>query len=240
MGRSEWLKFFAGAFLILVLTVVILIVLVNLSQVNRDKEGSLENVTTTDIGEDMDSFAGASGVHWTHMPLTYSINSSCGDFESIRVKGAFDRISIASSQTVTFQEVVEDADIKVICSYIEECYNSYTEEVCPHETSSVNVTQGNQNLLIRATIELIGLKGFLESGRNTVSGFSLGECGTLNKEVHAALRAFGYKSNNNQSSIMYGLEEFFPGSKYFNKSDCQTKEIDASIKADLSSTYRIN
>jgi len=237
MGSSEWVKFFLGVFIILALTITALIVIANLNQANKERGGVLENITI-DIGED--SFSKAGRVHWAYMPLTYSINSSCGDFESLRIKAALEQVSIASERTVTFQEMSEEVDIEITCSYINKCYDEYTKVICPHETSRVKVTRANENLIVRATIEFIGLNGFAESSGRALSGFAVGECGHLNKEMHAVLRALGFASNNDPTSIMYSFEEFSPGSDSYNTTECKTKEIDASVKSSLSSTYQIN
>jgi hypothetical protein len=238
--EDEWFKFFTGAALIITITIVVLIFLFNLNQAKE--EGILgkpnETINTEDIGKDLDKFSESNTLHWTHMPITYTINSSCGEFESLRLKKAMEKITSSSPQ-VSFKEVTASADLEITCSYLDWCYNSESQEICPHETSNTALTKANPNMIVHARIEMVGLGGFLESGKGTISGFSVGECGPLNKEVHAILRAFGYESSDDPSSIMYRFEEFSQGASLGNQA-CEIKKIDSKISSEISKTYSTN
>lgn len=235
---GEAFNFFIGVIIILLITFGALVTFTRMG--NIEKEPESQNVTI-DIGKEIDSFSQARGFHWTHMPLTYWINSSCGEFEKGRIKDAFAEIDNQLSNKVSFQETTSNPDIEINCNFRAWCYSHETKFVCPHETSSFKLTKADPNMIARAQIVFTGLEGFSEEGKGIISGFSLNECGPMNREIHAILEIFGYEANNNENSIMSNFEEFYPGSDHFEEGECNsTKNIDPSILNDLSSTYRIN
>jgi len=202
------------------------------------------------IGDDpiQDMFSHNTKEHWTHMPLTVSIDEHCGDYESRQIIRATKRIENVTDGKVAFVEVEENADITFECSYLEDCYIKETEilddriltreSICAHTRGLATITRKRGPQIINAHIEMIGLDGFSETRGKEMSGFFIGTCGHTDTEVHEILHVFGYGHVNNERSIMADTEDSYSYT-LGEENEClgSAKTIDSSIKTDLSSMY---
>lgn len=226
---------FFGIVLILFLSLIVFIIIFNISQ--YEPPNKIQNQTNISLLTQEDYFSKVTSPHWTHMPLTYSIDSDCKEIQESRIINAMNIIS-DNINSITFEEESSEPDILFSCSYIEDCYEAQTGYICPHETSRVTLTKANNNWIARAKIEFFGLKGFFEEGKSSVSGFVINSCGPLNKEIQSILLAFDYEQNENPKSILFNQENFYFGKDYYEEEDCkEMKEIDEGIIKDLEIKY---
>jgi len=204
------------------------------------------------VAEDGDMFKNNEGLHWGHMPISYSIvnENECGSYESRKIERAFNLIEEETNKTVRFAKVNENADVDVSCSFIEGCYEKKVdvrseegivyryETICAHNRgiAQINVVKGKQ--IMRASIEMIGLAGFSETSGEGMSGFFVGTCGHITTELHEILHVFGYGHFDDNSSIMYPSEDSV-GYTIQNVGVCThtLKDIDAWIIEDLIKSY---
>ncbi len=198
-----------------------------------------------------DNFSSAEELHWTHLPVTYSIQNEedCGDYEVRKIGRAFDAISSATGSKVYFGKVKAEGDIVFRCSFIEDCYKLvtdidddaglvyYYELICGHN-KGLATTRILGNKILGSEIEMFGLAGFSETSGRGTSGFYIGSCGHPTTEIHEILHAFGYGHSDDNSSIMYYAEDAV-GTVVQEAGSCvgKRKEIDADIVDSLVKTY---
>ena len=141
-------------------------------------------------------------------------------------------------------------DISIKCTLLEDCYKktvdvrpdlgvTYTSEsICEHNKGEALITNKAGNLILSAQIEMFGLAGFAESGKNGPSGFYVGGCGHATTEVHEILHTLGYEHTNITTSIMYPSEASVT-LKLQDAKSCEgtNKKIDDAIIKDLIETY---
>lgn len=163
-------------------------------------------------------------VYWKDLPITYKITNEddCGDYESRKIRRAFNQIQDATNNIVPFKEVQQDAYIELTCKYIKDCYQKKIdirkeegviyeyESICPHEAGLAQITDYEGFTLQKARIDLIGLAGFAETSGYGASGFYIGSCGHQTVEVHEILHVLGFGHTNNSESIMYYQTEIVP------------------------------
>ena len=194
-------------------------------------------------------------LHWTHMPITYKIvnKKECGKYEERMIWRGFNEIQDATGGVVAFEEVNDSADIDVSCSFIEDCYEHHIdiedvseyyywktkyETICAYDKGYSQITEYEGNKILKAEIEIIGLAGFAETDNKGMSGFSIGDCGYPDTEIHEILHTFGYEHSDNPYSIMYPSSESV-GYKIRYNDECEysIKSIDKEIIDDLIKTY---
>ena len=191
-------------------------------------------------------------VKWENMPITYLIinKDECGDYETRKIHRAFERIQEATDEIVRFEEVQKDANIELTCKFIKDCYEKKidirkeegviykSEAICPHEAGVAKITDYQGFTLRKATIDLIGLAGFAETGGNGASGFYIGSCGHPSVEIHEILHTFGFSHTPNPESIMYYQAELVPYT-ILQEGAClgSDKKIDQEIIDDLLYMY---
>jgi len=201
-----------------------------------------------------DQFPNIEESHWSHMPITYHITNEevCKNYESGRIRRAFEKIQNSTDNILQFNEVNASADINVKCSFIEDCYEykidledhgdfyfkTEWESICDHALGLAEITDYENNRLLNAEIEMIGLDGFVETTGKGMSGFRVGRCGVLNTEIHEILHTLGVGHSNNPKSIMNPSEEF-SGLKIRDKETCENYEekIDDEIISCLKYIY---
>ena len=183
---------------------------------NRTINYLSENTQNEINDKPIDSFLNASGLHWTHMPVTYSFedNYSCGEIEPNFIRRAFDNIQKETNNVVSFKEVLEDGDITINCK----------------KDFNLNATQGTYQVGDATITELEGnkiLKGKLNF--YIVPGtVHAGSCSYAEIEVHEILHTFGFNHNYESYNIMNPVESYCP--THLNKDILDT----------LLSTYTIN
>ncbi len=198
-----------------------------------------------------DTFSAVEGLHWTRMPVTYSVQNEaeCGNYEVRKISRAFDAISSATNGSVYFEKVKAEGDIVFRCSFIEDCYGLVTEidddaklvyhyeRICEHN-KGIATTRFLGNKILGAEIEMFGLAGFSETSGKGTSGFYIGSCGHPTTEIHEILHAFGYGHSDDSKSIMYYAEDSV-GTVIQEEGAClgKRKEIDAEIIEGILSTY---
>lgn len=240
---SSWLNFFVAMFGILALVILGIYGLYNLADdiVETKSDNNIVNENGDEFSIE-DDFSKIEGLHWSHMPISYYIYEECGKYEISRMERAFDKIQADSYGVITFEKHNSSvvSDIEVRCLFLENCYKkmSYGDSICSHDLSEVKLDVKG-NVITKARIELIGLAGFVETGTLGLSGFVGATCGHLNRELHTLLRAFAYPENSDSDSIMYVLENFFPGQEQYDIRNCigNAKEIDLEILSDLVENY---
>lgn len=239
---NNWLSFFISIFIILGLAGFGIYGVHNLAgDIPKTKPEDVTNISANEIFIE-DNFSKIEELHWSHMPISYYVYEECGRYEISRVERAFNKIQNDSGGAIAFEKHNSSvpSDIEVRCSFLENCYKklSYGDFICSHDLSKVQLDiEGN--IITGANIELIGLAGFMETENRGPSGFVSATCGHLNREVHALLRAFAYPENSDSDSIMYVLENFFPGQEQYDIRNCigNSKEIDFEILSDLIKKY---
>ena len=201
------------------------------------------------IEERDDAFYLADKIHWTHMPVTFSVESTCGSYEINKVRRGFAAVEEATSGVVYFKEIEQNPNIYVYCSFIEDCY-SYTvdvqedvtyryESICSHKKGVAQIMKLAGDRILQARIEMIGLAGFSEQDYGqSQSGFYIGSCGHPTTEIHEILHTFGYGHKDNEESIMYFNEDSV-GYTLQKRGECvgKRKSIDADIARELKETY---
>lgn len=199
-----------------------------------------------------DEFYYLNDAHWGHMPITYVIINSdeCGSYEVNKIKRGFDEITSRTDGVVSFKEVTEGADIEISCSFIEDCYQYNVdvrkeegiiykwETICDHVKGWAQILFKKGDQILKARIQMIGLAGFAETGRNGASGFFIGSCGHSTTEVHEVLHVFGYGHEQDPASIMYYAEDNV-GYTLQKAGACvgSNKEIDDHIVRKLKEDY---
>ncbi|MBR9691326.1 hypothetical protein GOV06_00925 [Candidatus Woesearchaeota archaeon] len=157
--------------------------------------------------------------HWTHMPVTYSIDEGCGDYETRKIEKGFFEIENATNGIVYFEKADFPADIDVSCSFLEDCYKKWVdirkeqgviyryETICNHTKGKAQIMAIRGNDILKARIEMIGLAGFSETNGKGMSGFYIGSCGYATTEIHEILHTFGFGHIDDPDSIMYYAED---------------------------------
>jgi len=214
--------------------------------------------SSLNISEDIDKDEPRSddeqSIKWASLPITYYVTNEnkCGRFETRQIEKAFDRVTEATEGIVTFKKVDKPANIDVRCTLIEDCYSKSTdiqregdtvvvyryESICKHTLGIAQITELKGNQISKATIEIIGLAGFVETTGRGTSGFYVGTCGGTDIEVHEILHVFGYQHLDDPNSIMYYAGDVM-GFTIREEGQClmSKKEIDKVITDDLISTY---
>lgn len=78
-------------------------------------ENYIDNINYS-FSELSDPFNKSIGLHFNHMPITFTINAtSCGDFRTKRIEWAFQVVQDKTKGMLTFKEVPNSEDINVRC-----------------------------------------------------------------------------------------------------------------------------
>ncbi len=165
-------------------------------------------------------------VQWEKMPITYHITNEedCGEYETRKIRRAFDKIQEATDAVVRFEEAQdkETSNIELTCKYIKDCYQKKIdirkeegviyeyESICPHEAGVAQITSYEGFTIKKAKIDLIGLAGFAETDGYGASGYYIGSCGHPTVEIHEILHVLGFGHTNNPESVMYHQTELIP------------------------------
>lgn len=167
-----------------------------------------------------DNYSHINGSHWTHMPLTYTINKNCNN-RIDNINQAIQILENSAADKISFKEAANNPDINLSCSFLDNCYENKTrrswfwiittEAICSHETGTAQITSRG-NKIIRADINLVST----EKQEN---------CSET--EIHEILHIFGYQHSENNESIMFPVKD---------SSKCNEK-IDSSIIKDLVNKY---
>ena len=145
-----------------------------------------------------DEFPEIKTPHWTHMPITYSIDKKQCESQLNNIKKAFNNIQESTNSIVSFQEVQNNGDIEITCSFLENCYEERTERrwfwiitteaICSHKSGKAQITKLRENKIINAKINLINLK---EKQNNCTENI-----------LHEILHVFDYSHKQDNSSII--------------------------------------
>ncbi|MBR9704531.1 hypothetical protein GOV12_03910 [Candidatus Pacearchaeota archaeon] len=124
--------------------------------------------------------------HWSHMPLTYSIDEKCSNKK--KVKYAFSEIQRATDNQVSFIKGNENPDIEIICKN-KPISEDYIKTLAESGADEYKV----DNTIYHATI-------YFYSSTHSSGYYPM-------IEIHEILHTFGFDHNDNINSIMYSDTE---------------------------------
>jgi hypothetical protein len=179
-------------------------------------DGEGENERKVESRKDI--FWKINNTHWSHMPLSYSINQGCGETRIGKIKYALEEIELSSYGKVSFEQSSKNADIEFVC------YKNYSMadiKKMNKVASSKRIMDGNE--VVNATITFY-------------DGESCGYYPFI--EIHEVLHTFGFKDNENISSVMYENTEMCKF-RYENEEILGKPSIDEDISQNLIETYSI-
>jgi len=140
-----------------------------------------------------DSFSHVNSPHWTHMPLTYSVENC---INSEKIKKALSEIQVQTNNSVYFKET-DNPDLKISCAQLKNCYQNKTERrwfwivtteaICEHEAGTAQITKMKRNKILNAEINLAETEKF-DNCSETV--------------IHEVLHTFDFQHSENPESIM--------------------------------------
>ncbi|MBI2452105.1 matrixin family metalloprotease [Candidatus Pacearchaeota archaeon] len=251
------------AFIVVLIAISIVIHIFVSEREDYTEELQTDFINKSDVYGDFsnnieDEFSNINLPHWTHAPITYKIinEKECGTYESRMIQKAFNEIENSTKGIIKFEKIDYSPDIEIRCSFIEDCYekkidmgnvgsDSYTKEItekiCGYDAGYAQITEFQNNRILKAEIELIGLAGFAETHNIGPSGFSVGRCGYPDLEIHEILHVFGYEHTEENRSIMSPIVDNSSriGLATYGAGDCKDAiiSIDDWIIKDLIKTY---
>lgn len=152
-------------------------------------------------------------ITWSHMPISYSIEKTCGQSRIKKIKSAINEISAATDGAIIFIEISQNADIKINCTSL------IKKEANRRKAAQTSAT----------------IRGNVIQSAQILSYPSLGSCNIPMTETHELLHAFGFSHSVDKSSVMY---ELAVNCKQLSDKKEQTGTyIDSDIISKLKSTY---
>jgi hypothetical protein len=136
----------------------------------------------------------ATGLHWKHLPITYSI-SDCNTYEESRIVKAFATIENETDNAINFEQST-NANIQVDCTMFKSSYDSVLSML---ETKGLTTISFVGNIITDAKIEFFSISP-------TDSSSFTGGCSTyMDLEIHEILHALGEVHNDSRDSIMFPI-----------------------------------
>ena len=180
----------------------------------------INNFTGNVIIQGADEFSQTNSPHWTHMPITYTLQNSC---DKGKVARAMQNLADSTKKAVSFSHVISNADITISCSTLNNCYQNKTTKVwfwiitteatCEHDAGEAQITKMRGNKILNAKINLADIKEKPDNCTET--------------EIHELLHVFDYPHSESNESIMYPEAT----------ASC-TEQIDPEIASDLIQKYK--
>lgn len=160
-----------------------------------------------------DQFSNSSELHWKHMPITFSITSSCGNYQSKRIIWGFNVLTNETNNSVRFKKVDDSADISV------KCFKEVPSEIPNTFTQGKAQYLNNGNEIESAVINYYNVNPNLD--------YYPGGCIIYpDTEVHELLHTFGFEHIENPRSIMSP-----------EGTNCYVRKIDNEIIGKLKKIY---
>lgn len=145
-----------------------------------------------------DSFPNAQGLHWTHMPVTYSFadNFSCGRSEPNYIIKAFREIQNETNKIVRFEQVESNGDIAINCK---KDFNM-NKTAGTYQVGDALISNLEGNRIINGELNF-----YIVS--NTINA---GSCSYADIEVHEILHTFGFDHTSEKNNIMNPVVSYCP------------------------------
>lgn len=195
--------------------VVFFLIFVGLkSQRNSLTGGVIQTDYSDNVKTPQDQFSGSTELHYTHMPITYSIGSSCGNYQGKRIRTAFSEFSSETGGLINFSEVSDSADIVSHCSADVpngNVSNTYRAGDGGYYSSSNVITQGTLNFY---------------NINEDIHNYDGGCLSYPDIEIHEILHTFGFQHITDRKSIMNPMSN-----------NCYVRKIDSQIIDELKLIY---
>ncbi len=137
-----------------------------------------------------DDFADSNEPHWTHMPLTYEIDNTCGErLQNLMILG-MDKINNETSEYVTFEKAIDNPDIYFYCRdfiYDPDVNQVLADTLITYDTE-------NDDIITHIDVNMYG------QGQICATGYPA-------LEVHELLHGLGFDHNVFLESIMSAYAE---------------------------------
>jgi ssRNA-specific RNase YbeY (16S rRNA maturation enzyme) len=166
----------------------------------------LSSMTGKIISSAGDEFSNIETPHWTHIPVTYSIDNKECESQTENIQKAFNTLEKETNSAVSFQQVQNNPDIEITCFVLEDCYEEKTEKkwfwiitteaICSHKSGKAQITKLRGNKIINAKIELINIE-------EEKQGKKPGQNNCSENIIHEILHVFDYSHKQDNNSIMY-------------------------------------
>lgn len=183
-------------FVLISISAIIILCLIFISNFTGNIIQETNLFSQSSIIQETDQFSNIDSPHWTHMPLTYSVQDNCN---KDKITKAMNLVEQSTNQAVSFNQVESNADITITCQNLDNCYEKKqvrrwfwiitTEAVCEHEAGIAKITKMRANKILKADITLVNIK---EKQSNCTDA-----------ELHELLHILSYEHSKNNESIMY-------------------------------------
>ena len=187
LKRNKLIISLAVLFAMLIILLILMVFLFNFSYENIPKPLTGSN----------NRFYLASSFHWSHMPLVFIIEDECSDYVKRRVRGAFNEISNATENAVSFFELkyyperIESADILIKCN--SSFPRSTMNDKVFYTQAEAQITEISGTLIESANIT------FYNVGQNKYYGACMNY---PDVEIHEILHVLGFSHVNQKASLL--------------------------------------
>jgi hypothetical protein len=160
------------------------------------------------INQFSDPFNKSDQIHWSHIPITYSLENQkdCGSQEIQRIKRAFEVIKNETDGKVSFIETNTLGDIQITChkASVEYDWSKNSEGYRALAESTYYLEEDTYPKVIS-----YGTIDFYDTLENRVSS----NCKTYpDTEIHEILHLFGFDHVNEKYNIMNPVQIYCPSS----------------------------
>ena len=216
MAKTSTIIFRTLIVLVVIVGFFVITNITNITNLEEDKSDLTptdQSISPSVKDTPQDSFSSVDIAHWSHMPITYKIESGCTERQNNLTRNAFKTIESETNWVVWFNEVNSSPDISLYCQPMK--YAKGDDLQLGYAT--FNTEPQNNKVIIHAEVNIYG------------QGMSCGT-GYPALEVHEILHTFGFDNDAMLGRIMssYSAE---------STKTCQTKNMDKTVTSCLGYIY---